>query len=263
LSQVASGGIVGRMTATGLREALTQQRYPRSSAYDAEWVVSAPMGPHPLWSVEALMQVMRLEPGMRVLDLGCGAALTSIFLAREYDVRVWAADLWIDPTDNWQRIQDAGVADRVHPLRAEAHELPFAHGFFDAIVSIGAYHYFGTEARYVAHCTDFLRPGGQLGVIMPGLRRDPGPELPQYLAERWTPDFFTWLDPAWWRRHWQRTGLITVDVADLVPDGWADWLRWLEACDLVGKGYEPDAKMLREDGGDLLGLVRLLARRTA
>jgi len=39
------------------------------------------------------MQVLTLRPGMRVLDLGCGTALTSIFLAREYDVEVWATDL--------------------------------------------------------------------------------------------------------------------------------------------------------------------------
>ncbi|MEV6271720.1 hypothetical protein AB0L64_31450 [Kribbella sp. NPDC051936] len=52
---------------------------------------------------------------MRVLDLGCGTALSSIFLAREYDVDVWAADLWVDPTENWRRVDDAGLAGRVHP----------------------------------------------------------------------------------------------------------------------------------------------------
>jgi hypothetical protein len=39
------------------------------------------------------------------------------------------------------------------------------------------------------------------------------------------------------------------------------WLRWLEACDLAGRGFEPDATMLRADGDDLLGLTRVVARR--
>ncbi len=89
-------------------------------------------GSNPLWLLESLTEHLAIEPGSRVLDLGCGTALTSIFLAREFDARVWAGDLWIDPTRNWERIMDAGVADRVTPIRIEARDLPFAAGFFDA-----------------------------------------------------------------------------------------------------------------------------------
>jgi ubiquinone/menaquinone biosynthesis C-methylase UbiE len=49
------------------------------------------MGPHPLWLAEWLTGAMRLEPGMRVLDLGCGTALTTVFLAREFGVHVTAS----------------------------------------------------------------------------------------------------------------------------------------------------------------------------
>jgi cyclopropane fatty-acyl-phospholipid synthase-like methyltransferase len=55
------------------------------------------MGPNALWLMEHLAERLDLQPGQRVLDLGCGTAITSIFLAREYDVRVHAADLWIEP----------------------------------------------------------------------------------------------------------------------------------------------------------------------
>jgi cyclopropane fatty-acyl-phospholipid synthase-like methyltransferase len=109
------------------------------------------MGPHPLWLMEWLWPALDVPPGARILDLGCGTALTSIFLAKEYDAHVVAADLWVPPTENWTRITAAGCADRVIPLLAEAHQLPFADGYFDAIVSVDAYHYFGTEE-------DYLRP---------------------------------------------------------------------------------------------------------
>ncbi len=33
---------------------------------------------------------MNLKPGMRVLDMGCGAGFTSIILAKEYGVTVFA-----------------------------------------------------------------------------------------------------------------------------------------------------------------------------
>ena len=240
-----------------LREALTVDRYLRSNGYDPQWVVDNLMGPHPLWSAEALTQVMGLRPGMRVLDLGCGTALTSIFLAREYDVEVWATDLWVDPTDNWERINAAGVADRVHPIQADAHKLPMARGFFDAIVSIGAYNYFGTGADYLAYCVGFLRPEGTIGIVVPGIRE--APELPPYLAKRWGPDLCTWLPPDWWRKQWERTGLVTVDTADMIPHGWQDWLHWLETCATVNRGYEPDEEMLRADQGNLVGLTRVVA----
>jgi hypothetical protein len=45
-------------------------------------------------------------------------------------VTIWAADLSIRPADNWRRIKAANVADRVLPLHAEAHALPFAEGYF-------------------------------------------------------------------------------------------------------------------------------------
>src|SRR5581483_7629909 len=59
-----------------LRRMLTLERYPRSAGYDPRWVIDNLMGPNVLWLTEALTDAMRLTPGMRVLDLGCGKALS-------------------------------------------------------------------------------------------------------------------------------------------------------------------------------------------
>ncbi|MCW2751334.1 MAG: SAM-dependent methyltransferase, partial [Aeromicrobium sp.] len=58
---------------------LHHTRYHRSNGYDPRWVFDNQMGPNALWLVESLTEVLPLEPGMRVLDLGCGRAMTSIF----------------------------------------------------------------------------------------------------------------------------------------------------------------------------------------
>jgi len=65
------------------------------------------MGPNVLWLAEWASQAVSLRAGMRILDLGCGMAASSIFLAREFDVNVAAVDLWIKPTENWKRIEAA------------------------------------------------------------------------------------------------------------------------------------------------------------
>lgn len=36
---------------------------------------------------------------MRVLDFSCEKAISSIFLAREFEVEVCASDLWVSPTE--------------------------------------------------------------------------------------------------------------------------------------------------------------------
>ena len=210
------------------------------------------MGPTNLWLAELLAQQMDLLPGMRVLDMGCGAAATSLFLALEYGVEVVAADLWIDPTDNLARIRDAGLEDRVVPLRVEATALPFAEGWFDASISIDVYHYFGMDPTFLAGYAGLVRPGGQIGIVMPGDREDTGV---------WE----SFRSAAWWRQLWEASGVVEVEVADEVPSGRDLWLRFLEAgAAWDGSGdikAQPDAELLFSKHGRSLGFTRLVARR--
>ena len=99
-----------------MNEAELDRRFPRSSKYAFEWIKEGSMGSNVLWMTEWLCERLDLRPGMRVLDLGCGRAKSSIFLAREFGVEVWATDLWIAATENWQRIRDAGLENAVFPL---------------------------------------------------------------------------------------------------------------------------------------------------
>ena len=94
--------------------------------------------------------------------------VSSVFLAREFGVRVWATDLWVPATANWRRVVEAGVEDLVFPVHAYADQLPYADGFFDVVVSIDAYHYFGVSDTYLGYLSRFVRPGGVVGVVVPG-----------------------------------------------------------------------------------------------
>ena len=99
--------------------AMSVRSLPLASAYDPVWAYSHAMGPNPLWLAEIISRAIELKPGMRVLDLGCGTASSSILLAREFGVSVCAADLWRSPDDNLLSIDDAGSRDLVLPIRCE------------------------------------------------------------------------------------------------------------------------------------------------
>ena len=123
---------------------------------------------------------------MRVLDLGCGRAMSSIFLRREFGVQVWATDLWFSASENLQRIRDAGVEDGVFPIHADARSLPFAAEFFDAIVSIDSFFYYGTDDLYLNYLARFVKPGGPVGIAGAGLMREIDGAIPAHLREWWT-----------------------------------------------------------------------------
>jgi SAM-dependent methyltransferase len=247
-----------------LAERLRLAEYPRAARYDPEWVLDNLMGPNVLWLAEALSQAMDLRPNMRVLDMGCGKAISSIFLAREFGIQVWANDLWISASENWGRITAAGMAERVFPIHAEAHALPYAEGFFDAAVSLDAYHYFGTDDLYIDYFARRVKPGGQIGIVVPGLQQEFTAGLPEHLAPFWVWDFWSFHSPAWWRRHWERTGKVTVTCADVVPEGWRQWLLWMQVCQEAGyPADEKEAAMLKADAGRSLGFTRVVAERRA
>src|SRR6266545_7199887 len=127
-----------------MNQRFVSHRFPRSSKYHPEWIIaSVSGGANSLWLTEWLAAALDLRPGMRVLDLGCGRASSSIFLRREFGVQVWAIDLWCDVSENAQRIRDAGVEDGVFPVHADARSLPFGVDFFAAIVCIDSFIYYG------------------------------------------------------------------------------------------------------------------------
>lgn len=240
---------------------LASERFPRSSQYHPDWVLAnASGGANALWLTEWLTTALDLRPGMRVLDLGCGRASSSIFLRREFGVQVWAADLWFSASENMQRIRDAGVEDGVFPLHVDARALPFASDFFDAVVCVDSFPYFGTDDLYLNDLARLVKPGAPVGIAGAGLMREIEGFLPDHLREWWTQDLWCLHSAAWWRWHWERTGIMDIDLADTLPDGWQRWLDWQRA---VAPDNETEIKAVEADRGTYLGYVRLVGRRNS
>ena len=97
-----------------------------------------------------------------------------------------------------------------------------------------------------------------MGIAGAGLLREIDGPIPEHLRRWWTNDLWCLHSAAWWRRHWERTGITAIEVADTLPDGWRVWLDWHK---FVAPDNEPEITALEADRGAYLGYVRLVGRR--
>ena len=236
------------------------KKYPRTANYDPDWISENWMGPHPLWLLEELCENLTLRPGMKVLDMGCGKGLTSVFLAKEYGVTVFANDLWISAMDNQRRFEEAGVADRAFPIHAEAHALPYAEGFFDAAISVDSYHYYGAdEAYFPCIFSKLVRSGGQFGIVVPGFTGEFEKGYPETLKNFWAEDMFSFHSGAWWKKLWEKTGLAEVTACydfDDPKEAWRPWAKWARE----HLGFNDDDFLEADTDGDV-ALIMMAAKK--
>lgn len=66
--------------------------------------------------------------------------------------------------------------------------MPFPEGFFDVILSIDSYIFFGTDDLYLNYLQKFLVPGGTLGIVMPDLMKDFENGVLEHLIDFWGQD---------------------------------------------------------------------------
>ncbi len=150
--------------------------------------------------------------------------------------------------------RDAAVEDAVHLVEADVRSLPF-EDFFDVIISIDAWEYFGTDDHLLPTLHRVLRPGGRIAMATPAMRRDPREldEIPDHIRAVVGWEALAWHSAEWWEQQWRLGGLVTAIKARLQPDGWSDWLRWERAVLANGEpGAQPSIEMLEADGGELL-----------
>lgn len=204
------------------------------------------MGPNGIRLLEEMLEHYPLKRGLRLLDLGCGKGLTSLYLAKETNAMVFATDLWISATDNYKRFTEWQIANQVFPLHADANDLPFANDYFDAIICIDAFHYVGTQPHFFEKkILPLLKPNGVAILAIPGLKEEIHGCEPEIILE-WLAgeesEFHLFHSREWWLNHLGKSNAFDiVQHFDLqcFEAAWNDWFLSGHEYTLHDKEYFP------------------------
>lgn len=138
--------------------------------------------------IDLVCRKLGLQPGMRVLDVGCGWGSFALHAAKRYGADVVGVTLSSEQAERARkRVAEAGLTGQVQ-IRVQDYR-DVDDGPFDAISSIGMSEHVGREqiGAYSSHLFDLLRPGGRLlnhaiswnaGDTM---RPDPDSFIPRYV----------------------------------------------------------------------------------
>jgi len=85
-------------------------------------------------------------------------------------------------------------------------------------------------------------------------------QVPVALKAWWEPGMSGLHSAAWWRQFGERTGILDMDRADSMPEGWQSWVQGQEA---VAPDNHVELDAIKADQGDYLGYVRVTGRRRA
>jgi SAM-dependent methyltransferase len=228
--------------------------YPALAGYGRAGIHEGLQGQGGLFLAHDMARLLKLEPGMRILDLACGVGTTTIYLAKTFGAHVVAVDEE-EPGSLIRKASETGLEGLVTFVRADARNLPFPPRSFDAIFSMNAFFYFGVDEAYPAYLLTFLKDGGEVVIGSPCYREELQANTPEeFLLEY--PVCLAVHSPGWWRSHFARTGMVEVLRSEVHPLGaafWSDRVRFLL------ESQRP-ADMSEAMGAMVYAIIRMLNR---
>jgi SAM-dependent methyltransferase len=141
-----------------------------------------------LGSVEAteqLVELCHIGDGAYVLDVGCGAGVTPVCLAQQHGCRVVGVDISEAMIERSQeRASREGVVDRAEFRVADAQDLPFEDGLFDAVITESVTAFPEDKQKAVDEYARVTRPGGYVGLNeSTWLKVPPPPEMVAWASQ--------------------------------------------------------------------------------
>jgi ubiquinone/menaquinone biosynthesis C-methylase UbiE len=127
------------------------------------------MEQHHISITQQTLALMGLKPGERVLDLGCGAGWASRLLAQLVSGGERPGQVvGLDVSDEMIRRARANSTayDNLMFVVGSALQIPWEENFFDKVLSVESFYYYGDQDRALAELFRVLAPKGELYILI-------------------------------------------------------------------------------------------------
>jgi ubiquinone/menaquinone biosynthesis C-methylase UbiE len=128
-------------------------------------------------ATDKLAELCHIEAGKVVLDVGCGAGQTPVYLAKTYGCRVVGVDIVARMIERCEeRAESAGVTDLTEFRVADAQDLPFDDDLFDAVITESVTALTEDIQRAVNEFARVTKTGGYVGLNESTWLKTPPPQ---------------------------------------------------------------------------------------
>ncbi len=112
---------------------------------------------------DVVAELLKAQPGDRILDVGCGLGAPAIRIAQSVDVEIVgiATSPKLIAEANKAAVV-AGVSDRVMFETVDAEDMPYPASSFDSVIAIESLVHMSDRPRVFKNISHVLRPGGKL-----------------------------------------------------------------------------------------------------
>lgn len=136
-------------------------------------------------ATQELLELCHVEPGARILDVGCGAGATPVYIVQNYDCYVVGVDISHKMIlRSEQMARRKGVADSLEFRVADVQDLPFEDETFDAVISESVTAFPEDKQRAINEYVRVTKPSGYVGLNeSTWLKTPPPPEMVAWVSQ--------------------------------------------------------------------------------
>ena len=111
-----------------------------------------------------LLSVIELDPGAKVLDVGCGTGALLQRIAEQTPICGYGID-----TEEMMLVEARKKLPDMTFVKARSERIPYPDATFDVVVACMAFHHFTNTKAFAAEASRVLRPGGCVYIVDPYL----------------------------------------------------------------------------------------------
>lgn len=198
----------------------------------ASWGITKHLGG--MEATAELADTCKVGKDKKVLYIGCGAGVSPYYIVRQYGCSLVGIDISEEMVErSREKAKKEGIEKSTEFHVANAQELPFADGTFDAVFCESVLAFVPDKQKAVNEFARVLVPGGYAGFNEVTWLEKPPSSLEKYLNRVMGAEF---LIPEAWKAFLENAGLDEVTVRTFRTNIWSQWaseVRQFEFMDFV------------------------------